>query len=352
MTTAPRRQGMLHSAHFADDALVAVSDHAPALPDPAVLAAKLLIGPTLGLKDLADAPAGRDGAVTAVVVSSLAWVKPVAKAWKASVLLGQRYLDGFYSNDWYGGGWVGFLAAARRLVSAASTPSRARSCSASSGPSLPDTRRAASRAISMPTPCRVRADALGATPRSAARPSAARASWTTAFTRAGWNGTAARMSRMRAPASGWLGSTCKASASVSRSRALRIIDDALWQAVKAPPGREQLQHWPQQHRGGAQPGAPEQVPAQRLAAVWRLQGGYTVMAKDRYGCATPPEQEHMRQRPHHSAAAAGTPRAVRAQGPHARTRPGGQVHARLCRGNGGAATRVGRRVSAPVARVG
>ena len=29
---------------------------------------------------------------------------------KGSVRLGQRYLDGFYSNDWYGGGWVGFLA--------------------------------------------------------------------------------------------------------------------------------------------------------------------------------------------------------------------------------------------------
>ena len=44
------------------------------------------------------------------MVPSLAWVKAVAKAWKGSVRLGQRYLDGFYSNDWYGGGWVGFLA--------------------------------------------------------------------------------------------------------------------------------------------------------------------------------------------------------------------------------------------------
>ena len=71
---------MLHSAHFADDALVAVSDHAPPLPDPAVLAAELPIGRTLGFKNLADAPAGRDGAVKVLVVPSLAWVKPVAKA--------------------------------------------------------------------------------------------------------------------------------------------------------------------------------------------------------------------------------------------------------------------------------
>ena len=67
----------------------------------------------------------------------------------------------------------------------------------------------------------------------AATPPAAPASSTTSSTSAGWSGTGCATSRTRAPASGCRGSTIPSSGWSVEVPELRIVDDELWQAVKA-----------------------------------------------------------------------------------------------------------------------
>ena len=110
MSKAARRQGTRRLPLSAGDTHASTDDDAPAPPDPAVLAASLLIGRAFGARRLDGLPAGRNGVVTVMVVPSVDWVDPVARAWREGVRPGQRYLNGLHGTDWYGGTWVCFEA--------------------------------------------------------------------------------------------------------------------------------------------------------------------------------------------------------------------------------------------------